>query len=173
MIGCSWMLNLSAAILRAPIYGCMGNIITHILTLYPCPLPRIPKQSQSRTTPLTVREPAYTCTRAWPTTWLRVKRRREQCSSNWVARATGINWFNNPNRGHAPELDKRPKYTRAIYFIWWWHVAAKFWYVSHINSSEWRHGSKTKYFCTLNPTFTITLTLTLTLTNPNVTLSLT
>ena len=50
-------------------------------------------------------------------------------------------------------------------------------YVSHINGSEWRHGSKTKYFCTLNLTltliFTITLTLTLTLTNPNVTLTLT
>ena len=32
-------------------------------------------------------------------------------------------------------------------------------YVSHINGSEWRHGSKIKYFCILNLTFTITLTL--------------
>ena len=35
-----------------------------------------------------------------------------------------------------------------------------FWYVSHINGSEWRHGSKPKYFCIPNLTFTITLTLT-------------
>ena len=43
-------------------------------------------------------------------------------------------------------------------------------YVSHINGSEWHHGSKSNHVCTLN--LTLTFTITLTLTNPNVTLSL-
>ena len=52
-------------------------------------------------------------------------------------------------------------YVYVSLFIYTWNYSdiANFGYVYHTNGSEWRHGSKPRYFCSLNLSLTITANL--------------